>query len=124
MQLIPATAKRFGVSNVFDPLENVHGGVKYLKFLLAYYDGDYLKSIAAYNAGEAAVDKYKGIPPYAETREYVYRVARNLETARQRRASTTTQATAKRPEPATPVETYNPIQTSVGTDGRIYYRTP
>ena len=69
MQLIPATAKRFGVSNVFDPLENVHGGVKYLKFLLAYYDGDYLKSIAAYNAGEAAVDKYKGISAvYGNTR--------------------------------------------------------
>ncbi len=59
MQLIPATAKRFGVSNSFDPKENILGGVRYLKFLLDYYRGDYPKTIAAYNAGEAAVDKYK-----------------------------------------------------------------
>ncbi len=118
MQLIPSTAKRFGVSNAFDPRDNVRGGVKYLKFLLDYYHDDYVRAIAAYNAGEAAVDKYNGVPPYAETRSYVYSVARNLKTAREARAS------RKPAENATPVETYRRIETSVGSDGRIYYRTP
>ena len=118
MQLIPSTAKRFGVANIFDPRENVRGGVKYLKFLLDYYHDDYVRTIAAYNAGEAAVDKYNGVPPYAETRNYVYSVAKNLQTAREARA-------ARKPaETATPVETYKRIETSVGSDGRIYYRTP
>jgi soluble lytic murein transglycosylase-like protein len=71
MQLIPATARRFGVSNTFDPKENIQGGVRYLRFLLDYYQGDYPKAIAAYNAGEGAVDKYNGIPPYLETQNYV-----------------------------------------------------
>ena len=63
MQLIPATARRFGVSDAFDVSDNIQGGVRYLRFLLDYYQGDYPKAIAAYNAGEAAVDKYNGIPP-------------------------------------------------------------
>ena len=75
MQLIPSTAKRFGVSNIFDPKENILGGVKYLKFLLDYYQNDYVRAIAAYNAGEAAVDKYNGVPPFSETRNYVHRVS-------------------------------------------------
>ncbi len=118
MQLIPSTAKRFGVGNAFDPRENVRGGVKYLKFLLDYYHDDYVRAIAAYNAGEAAVDKYNGVPPYAETRKYVYSVAKNLKTAREARA------VKKTPETATPVETYKRIETSVGSDGKVYYRTP
>ena len=68
--------------------DNVLGGVKYLKFLLDYYQNDYVRTIAAYNAGEAAVDKYNGIPPYNETRNYVSRVAQNLKTARASRIST------------------------------------
>ncbi len=126
MQLIPATARRFGVGNVFDPEENVQGGVRYLRFLLDYYDGDYVRAIAAFNAGEAAVDKYHGIPPFPETRNYVYQVAKNLKIARQRKASVT-----PKPEGSLKVvdtkrqgETYRPIQASVGSDGRIYYRTP
>jgi len=119
MQLIPATAKRFGVSNAFDVRDNVLGGVKYLKFLLDYYQNDYVRTIAAYNAGEAAVDKYNGIPPYSETRNYVYRVAQNLKTARSRRV-----ADAKAAEASPMPETYKRIETSVGTDGRVYYRTP
>ena len=83
MQLIPSTARRFGVSNTFDAKENIQGGVRYLRFLLDYYQGDYPKAIAAYNAGEAAVDKYNGVPPFAETQNYVYQVARNLKAARQ-----------------------------------------
>ncbi len=118
MQLIPSTAKRFGVGNAFDPRENVRGGVKYLKFLLDYYHDDYVRAIAAYNAGEAAVDKYNGVPPYLETRNYVYSVAKNLKTARDARA-------ARKPAENTPAaETYRRIETSVGSDGRIYYRTP
>jgi len=115
MQLIPSTAKRFGVTNSFDARENILAGVKYLKFLLDYYQNDYTRAIAAYNAGEAAVDKYNGIPPFSETRNYVYRVAQNLKTARASHVSVAS---------ATPVETYKRIETSVGSDGRIYYRTP
>ncbi len=74
MQLIPATAKRFGVSNSYDPTQNIRGGIKYLKFLKGHFKGDLKKIIAAYNAGEGAVDKYKGIPPYKETRNYVKNV--------------------------------------------------
>lgn len=124
MQLIPATARRFGVSDLFDPRENIRGGVKYLKFLLDYYQGDYPKAIAAYNAGEAAVDKYQGIPPYPETRNYVYQVARNLKDARQKRAASSSSTALKTANATTSAETRVPPETSVGTDGRIYYRTP
>jgi soluble lytic murein transglycosylase-like protein len=74
MQLIPATAARFGVSNPYDARQNVRGGMSYLRWLLAYYEGDVILAAAAYNAGEAAVDRYRGIPPYAETRAYVAKV--------------------------------------------------
>ena len=74
MQLIPATAKRFSVSNSYNAKQNIHGGVKYLKYLKTRYKGDLKKVIAAYNAGEGAVDKYKGIPPYKETKNYVKNV--------------------------------------------------
>ena len=74
MQLIPATAARFNVRNAFDPRQNVQGGLAYLRFLLAYYRGDVLLAAAAYNAGEKAVDRHKGIPPFAETQAYVQRV--------------------------------------------------
>ena len=74
MQLIPATARRFGVSKSYNPRQNIRGGVKYLKFLKARFKGDLKKVLAAYNAGEGAVDKYKGIPPYKETRKYVKKV--------------------------------------------------
>jgi len=74
MQLVPDTAARFNVANVLDVLENLRGGLAYLRWLLAYYQGQVPLAVAAYNAGEAAVDKYKGIPPYPETRDYVRRV--------------------------------------------------
>lgn len=74
MQLMPQTALRFGVLDPFDPRQNITGGSKYLKWLSDYYKGDLTKVIAAYNAGEGAVDKYKGVPPYSETRAYVPRV--------------------------------------------------
>lgn len=74
MQLIPATAERFGVRKPFDPEQNIRGGLAYLRWLGNYYQGDIVKVIAAYNAGEKAVDSYMGIPPYAETMAYVARV--------------------------------------------------
>lgn len=76
MQLIAATATRFNVRNRFNVDENVQGGLSYLRWLLAYYRGQVALAVAAYNAGEAAVDRYKGVPPYAETRAYVQRVQR------------------------------------------------
>jgi hypothetical protein len=122
MQLIPSTARRFGVSNTFDAQENIQGGVRYLRYLLDYYQGDYAKAIAAYNAGESAVDKYNGVPPFAETQNYVYQVARNLETARQ--AAPRNPAIIKESPVNDETETPRPIQASTGSDGRIYYRTP
>lgn len=74
MQLIPATAERFNVKNAFDATQNVKGGLKYLRWLLSYFKGDVELVAAAYNAGERAVDRYKGVPPYPETRQYVKRV--------------------------------------------------
>ena len=74
MQLIPETAVRFNVRNVYDPADNIRGGVTYLRWLLAYYRGRVPLAIAAYNAGEGTVDKYRGVPPYPETRDYVKRV--------------------------------------------------
>ena len=74
MQLIPDTARRFGVRNAFDPQQNIRGGMAYLRWLLAYYQGDVRLVAAAYNAGEGNVDKHRGVPPFAETQEYVRRV--------------------------------------------------
>ncbi|MCB1052696.1 MAG: lytic transglycosylase domain-containing protein [Acidobacteria bacterium] len=74
MQLIPDTASRFGVKNAYDPRQNIKGGVQYLKFLLAYFEGDVDLALAGYNAGEGAVDKHGGIPPYKETKRYVQKV--------------------------------------------------
>ena len=76
MQLMPGTAARFGVTNIFDPQQNIEGGSRYMKFLLDRFDGDLSLALAGYNAGEGAVEKYGlRIPPYAETQEYVRRIS-------------------------------------------------
>lgn len=74
MQLIPATARRFGVADSFDPAANIGGGAAYLDWLLRTFRDDPILALAGYNAGEGAVQKYKGVPPYAETRDYVVKV--------------------------------------------------
>jgi soluble lytic murein transglycosylase-like protein len=76
MQLIPDTARRFGVENSYDPEQNLRGGMSYLRWLLSHFRGDIKFALAAYNAGERAVERYAGIPPYAETKDYVVKVMR------------------------------------------------
>ncbi|MEM6308900.1 MAG: lytic transglycosylase domain-containing protein [Pseudomonadota bacterium] len=84
MQLMPATAARFGVTDSFEPAQNIAGGVKYLDWLMKEFDRDPIFALAGYNAGEGAVRKHKGVPPFAETRDYVpkvlaaYNVAKGL----------------------------------------------
>lgn len=76
MQLIPATAERFGVQDTWDPVQNLKGGMAYLRWLLALFKGDLKLALAGYNAGERAVEAHRGIPPYAETQKYVEKVTR------------------------------------------------
>ena len=82
MQLMPATAERFGVTDRMDPGQNIRGGVAYLDWLLGHFDGDPVLAIAAYNAGEGAVRDNSGVPPYAETRDYVPKVLAAFAVAR------------------------------------------
>ena len=116
MQLIPSTARRFGVSNVFDPAENIQGGARYLKYLLDVYKGDEALALAAYNAGEGAVARYGGVPPFPETLGYVAKV-------RQRLASATEPVTpvAEPGPPASDAVVYNPIREVKDSSGRVYY---
>ena len=78
MQLMPATAERFGVSNAFNPAQNIDGGTRYLRYLLDLFGGDKRLALAAYNAGENKVLAVKGVPPYRETRNYVAKVLRRF----------------------------------------------
>jgi soluble lytic murein transglycosylase-like protein len=76
MQLIPDTAERFNVGNAYDTTQNLRGGMRYLRWLLSYYRGNVAFALAAYNAGEKRVDRFRGVPPFPETRDYVRRVVR------------------------------------------------
>ena len=78
MQLMPQTAARFGVRNIFDPQQNIDAGTRYLKELLLRYHGDLALSLAAYNAGPDRVEQFRSVPPYRETRDYVRRVTRQF----------------------------------------------
>ena len=79
MQLMPGTAQGLGVTNAYDPAQNVWGGTKYIKGLLDRFNGDVKMAVAAYNAGPGAVEKYGGVPPYAETQNYVQNVLASYE---------------------------------------------
>jgi hypothetical protein len=81
MQLMPATAKRFGVTNSFDPAENIYAGTRYLRWLLKTFDGNADLAVAAYNAGEGNVWKYNGVPPFRETVNYISRISRHIRKA-------------------------------------------
>jgi soluble lytic murein transglycosylase-like protein len=122
MQLIPSTALRFGVSDVFDPADNIQGGAKYLRYLLDLYHGDYPLALAAYNAGEGAVAKYGTVPPYPETQNYLRLVARQL-----RESAPAPVAPAQPPAAPTPAmaqiaqDDTRHVQAVVGEDGSLRY---
>lgn len=102
MQLIPATAQRFGVVNAFDPRQNLEGGVTYLKYLLDLFGGDLSLSLAAYNAGEHSVERSGGIPAIPETQDYVRRVTSIYQTG----DAPVPARTAPREPPKTPITRY------------------
>lgn len=129
MQLIPSTARRFGVRNSFNAEDNIRGGVRYLKFLSQMFNNDLRLTLAAYNAGEGAVSRFNWIPPYPETQNYVYQVAKRYGQAR--RASVAAAANLEvHPERETievvTVEKgpqYAPIEQYVDAEGRLHMRT-
>ncbi|HYC93986.1 MAG TPA: lytic transglycosylase domain-containing protein [Thermoanaerobaculia bacterium] len=81
MQLMPATAERFGVTNSFDPAQNIHAGTRYLRWLLKTFDGNADLAVAAYNAGEGNVWKYDGVPPFRETVNYIKKISKHIRKA-------------------------------------------
>jgi soluble lytic murein transglycosylase-like protein len=121
MQLMPATARRFGVANAFDPIDNIEGGTRYLKYLLDLYNGDYRLALAAYNAGEGAVGKYGSVPPYPETQNYLVLVNRQIQKSL---AANPARPEARPAEPkavdAIPAGPAH-IQEVVGPDGTVRY---
>jgi len=119
MQLMPSTARMLGVSDSFDARENIEAGVKYLKYLQGIYKDDRL-ALAAYNAGPGAVDKYRRIPPYKETRDYVERVASQYDQARRAQAG----PAAAETQPQAAIEDKHPkLEEFIDENGRLYLRT-
>jgi len=114
MQLMPQTARRLGVRDSFNPWENVEGGVRYLKYLLEMFHGDQRLALAAYNAGEGAVFRYGGIPPYPETAWYIYRVGKKLGEA-------VREGERQRAQP--PVEAFPKVVEYIDPDGRWHIQT-
>lgn len=117
MQLIPATARRFGVNDAFDPVENIQGGAKYLRYLLDLYHGDYPLALAAYNAGEEAVARYGGVPPFPETQNYVVQVRRQLQQGNKSATARPKQNQADEAAPSGPAH----IQEILEPDGSVRY---
>jgi len=127
MQLIPSTSRMLGVSNGFDPGQNIEAGVKYLKYLQDLYKDDRL-ALAAYNAGPAAVEKYKWVPPYPETQNYVNQVGKRYQEARQTAVEKAQPAEAAAPPavdaPAGPAEEQHPkLEQFVDVHGRLHLQT-
>jgi hypothetical protein len=129
MQLMPPTARMLGVDDSFDPAQNIEAGVKYLKYLQNLYKDDRL-ALAAYNAGPAAVDRFKQVPPYPETQKYVESVGKKYGEARNAAAQKAAQSiAAPAPAPAqAPVqviqqETHPKLEQFVDADGRLHLRT-
>ena len=110
MQLIPPTASRFGVTNIWDPKQNIEGGARYMRFLLDLFGGDVRLALAGYNAGEGAVMKYGyKVPPYSETQEYVRRIGRRYSMIRDPQAAvalTGSQLAAAQQKTPTPLNMY------------------
>ena len=125
MQLIPATARRFGVSNVFNPAENIQGGSKYLKYLLDLFGGNYAFALAAYNAGEAAVARYGGVPPFPETQNYLILMLRQLQEAKKAEVAKQKAVAAGQTRPQAETKSApagpNHIQEVVEADGSVRY---
>lgn len=115
MQLVPSTARRFGVTDAANPLQNLQGGTKYLKYLLNLYHGDSTLALAAYNAGEQSVARYKGVPPYPETQKYVVQVEKRVAQTRPPHAP---KADAKPPAAS---DGGNHVQEIVLPDGSVRY---
>jgi soluble lytic murein transglycosylase-like protein len=117
MQLMPGTARRLAVRDSFDAIENLDGGVRYLKYLLSVFgDQDPRLALAAYNAGEAAVIKHGGIPPYPETEKYIERVGKKYGEAKRA-------AQAEAPPKVQPPPEHPPIEQYVDAEGRLHVRT-
>ena len=112
MQLMPFTASRFGVTNIWDPKQNIEGGARYMRFLLDLFSGDVRLALAGYNAGEGAVMKYKfQVPPYSETREYVRRIGARYSMIRDPNAIASATSLPNGPAPQkdpTPLNVYEP----------------
>lgn len=119
MQLIPATARRFGVSNSYDVRDNISGGVRYLRFLMDLFQNEKL-AVAAYNAGEEAVIRYGGVPPYRETQNYVRLVGDRYREAKRTEAPEVAKADSSEQPDAV---TYRPIEEFVDAQGRLHIRT-
>jgi len=122
MQLMPFTAMRYGVTNIFDPRQNIEGGARYVRFLLDRFDGDINLVLAGYNAGEGAVEKYGWqIPPYSETQEYVRRISRRYALLRDPNAALYAPRVARmQDKPSAPLTVYERTVSTVRLpDGRL-----
>lgn len=119
MQLMPATARRLGVTNAFDIQQNLQGGASYLKYLMDLF-GDQQLAIAAYNAGEQAVIRYGGIPPYPETRDYVKRVGGNYSSAK--KSASPANPAASEPA-AAPEPEFRPLEYYFDAQGNLHVVT-